>query len=99
MPSDSNVGAVEARRLKRDPEMKVIKDSIIVLAVLLIAYAVVVDDPARMVIMSRAEFDRALVQARIKAAQEAMAAVEIHPGAVCTWQDLFNQTRKINAKN
>lgn len=48
--------------------------------VLLAAYSCTADEPARKVVMSRAEFDRAIAQARMDAAREAMAAKECWPG-------------------
>ena len=58
--------------------------------VLLLAYSVVSDIPDRVVVMSRSEFDRHIVEQRIQAAKEAMEARE----CVGNWRDLFRPTPK-----
>lgn len=57
------------------------------------AYGLVADDSDRMVVMSRAEFDRQVAAERIKAAQEAMEARE----CVGNWRDLFRPAPKREA--
>lgn len=54
--------------------------ALVFIIVLLTAYSCVADEPRREVVMSRAEFNRAIAQARIDAAREALAAKECWPG-------------------
>ena len=55
------------------------------------AYGVVVDEADRMVLMSRAEFERHVAAQRIQAAQEMAEAID--PGT-CGWRDLFDPRRQ-----
>lgn len=71
--------------------------SLVAAIFLLAAYGLVIDEPDRMVVMSRAEFDRATLDARIAGALEAftIAQQEREEAASkrCTWKDLFTDPR------
>lgn len=53
------------------------------------AYGMVADEADRVVVMSRAEFDKQIAQERIKAAQEMAEAVN-----TCGWRDAYREERQ-----
>ena len=59
----------------------------------LTAFSLVNDVSDRLVVMSRAEFERQVAAERIKAAQEAMEARE----CTGTWRDLLREPKKVGA--
>lgn len=64
---------------------------------MLAVYGLVIDEPDRMVVMSRAAFERAQLDARIAGAREAFSIAQQDQAEVaakrCTWQDLFTDPR------
>jgi hypothetical protein len=67
---------------------------LVALIAVLLAYGLVADVSDRVVVMSRAEFEREIQQQRIQAAKETMEARE----CVGNWRDLFhNEPRKLGA--
>jgi len=63
---------------------------LIAIAVIGTAYGLVADEADRVVVMSRAEFERQIAQQRIQAAREAMDARE----CMGNWRDLFRPEQK-----
>lgn len=64
---------------------------LVALIAVLTAYALVADSSERVVVMSRAKFEREIREQRIQAAQEMAEAVT--PGE-CGWRDLYDAKRQ-----
>jgi hypothetical protein len=64
--------------------------ALIAIAVIGTSYGLVADKADRMVVMSRAEFERQIAEQRIQAARQAMDARE----CMGNWRDLFRPEQK-----
>lgn len=64
--------------------------ALVALIALLTAYSLVADAPERMVLMSRAQFEQRITEARIAAAREALDAMEC---PAPTWRGMFRDQR------
>ena len=79
----------------REPEpmptgIKHICQVLIAVALVGTAYGLVADEADRVVVMSRAQFEREIAEQRIQAAKEAMEARE----CLGNWRDLFSEPKK-----
>ena len=88
---DAKFLGVPPLRKPMSPRMRSAVRVLVALIVVGTAYGVVVDEADRMVLMSRAEFERHVAAQRIQAAQEMAEAID--PGT-CGWRDLFDPRRQ-----